>query len=72
MSDETSSEYQSKGDAFAKEAEQAPTGLVREFLDFLRHNKKWWLIPIILVLLFAGILVVFGSTVAAPFIYALF
>ena len=72
MSDETSSEYQSRGNEFAKEAEQAPTGLLREFLYFVRHNKKWWLIPIILVLLFAGILVVFGSTVAAPFIYALF
>ena len=72
MSDETSSEYQSRGNAFAKEAEQAPTGLLREFLYFLRHNKKWWLIPIILVLLFVGILVVIDSSAAAPFIYTLF
>ena len=72
MSNETSSEYQSRGDAFAKEAEQAPTGLLREFFYFLRHNKKWWLTPIILVLLLVGLIVIFGSSVAAPFIYTLF
>ncbi len=72
MTDRTSHEYESKADEFAKEAEQATTGLLREFVSFLRHNKKWWLIPIIFGLMFAGILVIYGSGVAAPFIYALF
>ncbi len=49
MSDQTSGDHQSN--EFAKEAEKKSTGLVREFFDFLRHNKKWWLTPIILVLL---------------------
>ena len=46
--------------------------LLREFWDFLRHNKKWWLTPIILVLLLIGLLAVLGGTTAAPFIYTLF
>ena len=46
--------------------------LVKEFLLFVSENKKWWLIPILLVLGLIGLLVVFGSTGAAPFIYTLF
>lgn len=48
------------------------TGLVREFWDFLRHNKKWWLAPILLIMLLVGLAVVLSSTGAGPFIYALF
>lgn len=41
--------------------------------DFLKERKKWWLAPLILVLLLVGILVVIGGTSAvAPFIYTLF
>lgn len=46
--------------------------LPMEFLDFLLHNKKWWLLPIIVVLGFFGLLVVFSGSAAAPFIYTLF
>ncbi len=53
-------------------AEQQPVGLIREFWDFLKHNKKWWLTPIILVLLLFGALLILGGTAAAPFIYTLF
>ena len=45
---------------------------VREFVDFLTHNKKWWLTPIILVLLLLGVLIALGGTAAAPFIYTIF
>lgn len=55
---------------FADLAKQQQTGLVREFWDFLWHNKKWWLTPIIIVLLLFGILVSIGGP-AAPFIYTL-
>ncbi len=48
------------------------TNIVTEFWDFLKHNKKWWLTPIILVMLLVGALVVLGGTAAAPFIYTLF
>lgn len=57
---------------FAKEAEHANAGLIREFWELLINNKKWWLIPIVLVLLIIGLLVILGSSAAAPFIYPLF
>ncbi len=57
---------------FEKAAAAARIGLVAEFWDFLRHNKKWWLLPIVIVLLMLGALVMLGSTAAAPFIYTLF
>jgi hypothetical protein len=51
--------------------EPAP-GLLREFWLFLRHNKKWWLLPILLVILGFGLIVLCSSTPFAPFIYTLF
>ena len=45
--------------------------LLREFFEFAWHNKAWWIIPIVLVLLLLGFIVVSGSSVA-PFIYTLF
>ncbi len=57
---------------FEKAAEGQSVSLVREFLQFLLENKKWWLLPILLVLLLFGLLVVFATTGAAPFIYTMF
>ena len=57
---------------FLRDAAQPQPGLVREFVDFLAHNKKWWLTPIILVLLLLGVLIALGGTAAAPFIYTIF
>ena len=59
-------------DEFAREADTAPPGIVREFGDFLLNNKKWWLTPIILVLLLFGLLIIMAGSGAAPFIYTLF
>jgi hypothetical protein len=61
-----------QGEEFRRQAEQSSRSLPAEFLDFLLHNKKWWLTPIILVLLLVGLLVVFAGSGAAPFIYTLF
>jgi hypothetical protein len=48
------------------------TGIVREFIDFLKTNKKWWLTPIVIVtLLLFGAALLLPSPVA-PFIYSLF
>ena len=58
----------SQGD-FADEAQQAPPGLLREFIDFLYYEKKWWLTPIIVVLLLIAGFVFLGTTAMAPFIY---
>lgn len=46
--------------------------LLAEFLQFLGENKKWWLLPILLVVLILGALVFLGGSGAAPFIYTLF
>ncbi|MBI5814498.1 MAG: hypothetical protein HZB29_02680 [Nitrospinae bacterium] len=47
--------------------------MLSEFWDFLKVRKKFWLAPIILLLLALGALIVFTeSSALAPFIYALF
>jgi Family of unknown function (DUF5989) len=43
-----------------------------EFWFFLSQTKKWWLVPIVVVLLAFGILMALSGTAAAPFIYTLF
>ena len=44
-----------------------------EFLEFLRYQKKYWLAPIVVILMLLGLLLVFAQTsVVAPFIYTLF
>lgn len=58
--------------AFQSASKTGRTGFLAEFWAFLKHNKKWWLTPIILVMLLVGALVVLGGTAAAPFIYTLF
>ncbi len=51
----------------------AKQSLLREFYLFIKHEKKWWLIPLILVLLLVSALVIFaGSSPLAPFLYPLF
>jgi hypothetical protein len=45
----------------------------KDLWGFLKERKKFWLLPIILVLLLLGVLIVFTSgTAIAPFIYTLF
>lgn len=47
--------------------------LLKDLWQFLRVRKKYWLLPIVIVLLLIGVLVVFvqGSAIA-PFIYSIF
>lgn len=66
------SDRESKRESFEEQAQKASPGLVREYIDFLKHNKKWWLLPLIVALFLVGLLVVLGGTGAAPFIYTLF
>ena len=61
-----------EADEFTREAARGRTSLLGEFWDFLRHGKRWWMTPIVLALLIASGFVIFGGSVAAPFIYALF
>lgn len=49
------------------------TSIVKELWDFLRVRKKWWLLPVLVVLFLVGTLLVFAQTSAlAPFIYTIF
>lgn len=48
--------------------------VIREFWEFLRQEKKYWLVPIVMALGLLGLTVAFsqGSAAVAPFIYTLF
>jgi hypothetical protein len=63
---------QEQSGEFNKLAQEKRTNLLVEFWIFLKHNKKWWLLPILIVLLLLGLLVLLGGTAIAPFIYPLF
>jgi hypothetical protein len=60
------------GGDFARQADLKQESFLTELWQFLANNKKWWLAPIIVVLLAFGLLVALGGTAAAPFIYTLF
>ncbi|MFC1807392.1 DUF5989 family protein [Candidatus Omnitrophota bacterium] len=46
---------------------------LKDLLDFLRVRKRWWLAPIVVMLLLLGLLIIFAeSSATAPFIYTLF
>lgn len=47
-------------------------GVLGEFFGLLMENKKYWMLPIILLLLAFGVLVILSGSSAAPFIYTLF
>ncbi len=46
-------------------------GLLKEFWEFLREDKKLWLLPIVVLLVVIGLFLTSGSSVA-PLVYALF
>ena len=46
---------------------------IKEFWNFLKERKKYWLLPIIIVLvLFGGLIILSQGSAVAPFIYAIF
>jgi hypothetical protein len=53
-------------------AEQSGNNMLSELWSFLRYNKKWWLLPILTILLLFGVLLFLSASAAAPFIYTLF
>ncbi len=72
MSDESPQDPTDAASDFERLAKETQPGLVAEFVDFLRYNKKWWLIPILVTLALFGVLVFLSSTTALPWIYAVF
>ena len=68
-------QHQQQTSNFAKAGEQErDASIVTEFLRFLKYNKRWWMLPIFLVLLVLGLIALLTSSagVATPFIYSLF
>jgi hypothetical protein len=53
-------------------ARQRDGTVLSEFWYMLQSSRKWWLLPIIVLLLGFGTLMLLGGTAAAPFIYTLF
>jgi hypothetical protein len=48
-------------------------GIAGELLAFFWGNKRWWLVPVVAILLAIGVLLILAqSAVIAPFIYTLF
>ncbi len=46
---------------------------MREIIEFLLIKKRYWLIPVVFILILIGFLIVYvGSTALSPFIYTLF
>ncbi len=64
MSDPKRNEFENAG--------EQPGNLVSQIWQMLRQNKKYWLLPIVIVLLLLGLIIILGATSAAPFIYTLF
>ena len=61
-----------KWSVFARRA-AARASIVWEFLYFLSEQKRWWLIPMIIVLVLFGVLLIFAQgSVFGPFVYTLF
>ena len=63
---------ENKPPSFDEISEEKQSSLLWEFIGLLKHNKKYWMTPIILILLLFGLLVILGGSSAAPFVYTLF
>lgn len=62
-----------QGDSdFEAAGDEKPLTLPMEFLLFIRENKAWWMVPILLVLGAIGLLAVFGEAGGVPWIYTFF
>jgi hypothetical protein len=46
--------------------------IIRDLWGFLKERKKWWLLPMIVMLLLVGVLIFSSGSAVAPFIYTLF
>jgi hypothetical protein len=68
----TKSSRSSQKKEFLQQAGQKRGNILTEFLAFLRYNKKWWMLPILFILLIMGLLILLGGTALAPFLYPLF
>lgn len=47
-------------------------GILREFFEFLREEKKWWIAPLLVALAVMAVIAALAGSAAAPFIYSLY
>ncbi|RIK65135.1 MAG: hypothetical protein DCC65_13225 [Planctomycetota bacterium] len=57
---------------FMREGQAARTSFLSDFVHLIKENRKWWMLPLVLMLVAFGALMILASTGAAPFIYTLF
>ena len=57
---------------FAEQANAPQPGFLAELWEFMAANRKWWLAPIVAMLLLIGGLILMSGTAVAPFVYTLF
>ena len=72
MPQEQNSDSTDQASEFEQAGQEKDLSIMQEFYLFIKENKKWWMLPIVLALGVMGLLVALGSTGAAPFIYTLF
>ena len=61
-----------EAEEFARAGTQSRDSIVADYVAFLKRTRKWWLVPLILVLFLFSLLFVLLATGAAPFVYTLF
>jgi Family of unknown function (DUF5989) len=59
-------------DEFLRTSRGRRASLPRELWSMLRDNKKWWLTPIVVMMLLLGLISLLAGSAVAPFIYTLF
>jgi len=57
---------------FENASEEKQSSLFSEFMGFMKETRKFWLLPLILIMLALGALLVMTNSALAPFIYTLF
>lgn len=67
-----SSSESGESKSFEQAGAKQDIGFIQEIVELLKHNKKYWMIPIFIILLLFGAILILGATSAAPFIYTLF
>jgi hypothetical protein len=65
-------ESKSPRDEFESLAQQPAPGILRDFVDFLRTNKRWWLTPLLIIMIILSVMIMITNTAVGPFIYVLF
>ena len=70
--DEPRQPHAGEFERLARQKGRAASGPLAEFWYFVNRSRKWWMMPILVMLMLIGTLLVMAGTAVGPFIYALF